>query len=161
MTTLVDFSPTTISAFQFQPTLNGTQYSATIFWNIFSSRYYLSLSDLQGNLIVYDALTSSGPSLLATFAWKEQAVTATTSLATNVPVGVPANIRISQTNSGYDGFFLGLSTGPNTMTYPLPADPQVPLPQGNLSFPLNLVQGYLDNCFLFFYDSTQQFEYSG
>jgi hypothetical protein len=160
VSTLVDFLPTAIAPFQFQPTLNGTQYQVTIPWNIFRQNFYMNLSDLQGNQIAYKALISGGPSLQAVFSWSQQVVTAVTAMPHNVPVGSPANVRVSQTSEGFDGFFRALSTGASTLTYPLAVNPQ-DAPQGTLSFPLNLVAGYLDNCFLFFSDTTMQFEFSG
>lgn len=160
MSTLVDFLPTNIAPFQFQPTLNGTQYQVMIPWNIFTPGYYLSLSDLQGNQILYRALTSSGPSLQAVFAWSEQVVGVATAVAHNVPVGSLAMVRVSQTNLGFDGFYNALAVGPTQLTYELDVNPQAAA-QGTLSFPLNLVQGVLDDCFLFYSDTTQQFEYSG
>ena len=160
MSTLVDFIPSNIAAFQFQPTLNGTQYSLTVPWNLFAQDYYISLSDLTGNLILYRSLTASGPSLQAVFSWSEQVATVVTALNHNVPVGQIASARASQTGTGFDGFYNALSLGPTSMSYPLAVNPQTS-PQGTLSFPLNLVAGVLDNCFLFYSDTTQQFEYSG
>lgn len=52
MTTYVPFLPSTIANFQFQPTLDGKQYTAIITWNLFGARYYLNLYDLQGNLVI-------------------------------------------------------------------------------------------------------------
>jgi len=162
MSTLVNFTPSTLTAFQFQPTLNGTLYAATIFWNIFGNSRYLQLTDLQGNLIVYRELTSSGPQLQATFSWVNNVATATCLLPHNVPVGVPVNALVSETNSLFDGSFMALSLGPTQLTYALNTNPLTPaMTQGQIEFPLNLVEGYLTNCFLFFYEAAQQFAFSG
>lgn len=52
MTTFVDFQPSQQAAFQFQPTLDSTVYSAVVTWNIFGRRYYFNLYDLSGVLVV-------------------------------------------------------------------------------------------------------------
>lgn len=160
MSTQVAFTPSTLAAFTFQPTLNGQQYNATVPFNFFGTTYYLQLSDLQNNLILYREIVSSGPVLQATLAWANNTATATTNVNHNVPVGTLANVLISETDTVYDGFFQALSTGPTTMTYTLNTDPNQSL-SCQLEFPLNLVQGYLSNCYLFYYDATQSFEYSG
>lgn len=162
MSTTVAFQPSTLAAPSFQATLNGSQYNATVLWNAFGNRYYLLLADLQGNPIVYQALAGSGPVLQAVLSWADQTATAVTSTSHNVPLGVPVNILVSETGLSYDGAWQGLATGPTTLTYTLTTSPNSAAPvQCNLEFPLNLVAGYLSNCYLFFYDATQSFEYSG
>ncbi len=162
MSTLVDFVPSTIAAPSFQPTLNGTQYNATILYNQFERDYYLQLSDLSGNLIVFRSLTSSGPVLQATLSWASNVAMAACTTNHNVPIATLANVLVSQTGTAYDGSWQALAVSPTTFTYALTTNPQQPAPlQCNLEFPLNLVQGYLSNCYLFYYDATEQFEYSG
>jgi hypothetical protein len=43
MTTYIPFAPSSASNFQFQPTLDGQQYTAIVTWNLFGQRYYLNL----------------------------------------------------------------------------------------------------------------------
>lgn len=52
MTTYVPFVPSAVNNFQFQPTLDGNQYTAIITWNLFGARYYLNLYDLKSNLVL-------------------------------------------------------------------------------------------------------------
>lgn len=43
MTTYFDFQESQAGPFQFQPTLDGTVYTAIVTWNTFGQRYYLNL----------------------------------------------------------------------------------------------------------------------
>jgi hypothetical protein len=159
MSTAVSFTPSSIQAFSFQATLAGAQYTITILWNVFGQRYYIQVADLSGNLILFRALSSSGPTIISQLSWASGVATVTTSLPHNVPVGWAVNIDIAQSNSGFDGDYQGLSTGPNTITYPLSVNPnQSAAVTGNLSFLTNLIEGYIDDTLVFF-DSSQQFLY--
>lgn len=59
MTTFVDFTPSITSIFNFQPTLDGTVYTLVVFWNIFGQRYYITLYDLSGNVVLTLPMISS------------------------------------------------------------------------------------------------------
>jgi hypothetical protein len=163
MTTLVDFTPSTLAPFQFQATLAGAQYTVTVLWNIFGQRYYIRIADLSGNVILYRALTGSGPTLAATLTWSNGLMTIATAAPHNVPVGALANITVSHVGSTLDGDVQALATGPSTLTYALqsndPFQGTQSTPQNAvIGFGLNLVGGYgLDT--LLWHDSTQQFEY--
>lgn len=52
MTTVTPFVPSTNATFQFQPTLDGTTYTAIVTWNLFAQRFYFNLYTLQGALVV-------------------------------------------------------------------------------------------------------------
>lgn len=162
MSTTVQFTPNTSSAFRFQPVIAGKQYTAVITWNIAGERYYLNLFDTSGNLVLTTAVVSSGPRVSATMTWVDTGVggvaTATTAAPHNVPVGRLAQVHISQTNSAYDGNWRVLATGPNTLTFAIgnPNQSQ-PLP-GQLSFDLNLVAPLGAGWLIFRYD-VQQFEF--
>jgi hypothetical protein len=166
VSTFVTFQPSTTAAFSFPLTLTGTPYVATITWNVFGERYYLNLADLSGNPVLCRALVSSGPRYQASFNWANGTATATIVGAHNVPVGNVVDVRTSQTGTPFDGEYRALSTGPNTLTYPIQVNPQVPTPQnGTLSFDLNLVAEVLDPSgnpivgWLLYHCDTQQFEF--
>ena len=151
MSTIVAFTPSSIQAFSFQATLGGSQYTVTILWNVFGQRYYIKVEDLSGNLIIFRALTSSGPTIISQLSWVNGVATVTSSLPHNVPVGWAVNINVGQSNSGFDGNFQGLSTGANTITYNLSSNPNESASiTGNLNFLVNLIQGYIDDTLVFF-----------
>lgn len=162
MSTVVPFTPSTTSVFGFQPVIAGTQYSATVTWNLYAQRYYLNLYDTGGNLILCTAIVGSGPKLQATLTWESTGFTgvATVETATphNIPVGQLANVYISQTDTGFDGAQQVLATGPTTVIYAL-ANPNVNEPvAGQMSFPVNLVQA-LGAGWLIYNYADQTFEY--
>jgi hypothetical protein len=159
MTTLVTFMPSALAPFAFQPTINGVQYNVTVPYNEFGQRYYINVSDLAGTPIIYRSLVSSGPRLQASLSWASGVATATTTANLNVPVGVPVNTRIAQSNSGFDGTYQALSTGAMTLTYPLMINPNQPVPiAGIVNFDVNLLGG-LGIGSLWYHFDTQQFEY--
>jgi hypothetical protein len=158
-TTFVAFTPTSIAPFTFQPTINGVQYNVSVPYNEFGQRYYVNVTDLSGNPIIFTALVSGGPSLLASLSWASGVATATTTINHNVPLGWPVNMRLSQSNSGFDGTYQALSTSPVTLTYPLPVNPNKSMPvTGTVNFDINLLSG-LGIGSLWYQDSTGQFEF--
>lgn len=161
MSTTVQFSPSTAAAFRFQPVIAGKQYTAIITWNV-HGRYYLNLFDTSGNLVLSRPVVSSGPLVSATLTWQDTGVgsvaTAVTAAPHNVPVGALANVRISQTDTPYDGFWQVLATGPNSLTFAI-ANPNEPQPiAGQLSFDVNLVAALGGGWLIYRFD-VQQFEY--
>lgn len=160
MSTFVDFAPTGTEPFQFQPILNGTQYTALITWNIFGERYYLNLYDLSNNLIVCEALTESGPMLRCALTWADNVATAVCQAPHNVPIADVAYLRISQTDgSTYEGVYLGTAVDEVTLTFDLTTNPDQPVAiAGTLSFDLDLLGGYGIGS-LYFHADTQQFEF--
>jgi hypothetical protein len=59
MATLVPFNESNISTFSFQPTLDGTTYSANIVYNNYAQRWYLSIYTFGGVLELFTPLTAS------------------------------------------------------------------------------------------------------
>lgn len=59
MTTLTLFNPQSNQVLQFNPTLDGITYVAQCPFNIFGQRYYISIFDSFGNLIMNRPLTGS------------------------------------------------------------------------------------------------------
>ena len=169
MSTLVDFQPSTTAPFSFGLTLNGASYVATITWNIFGQRYYLNLTDPNGVLILCRPLTASGPQLAAALNWANETAAVMTSANHSIPIGSLAAVRIYGTGTAFDGMAQVLSTGPQSLSYPLASNPNQPgAVSGTISFDLNLVDGAVlsdgvtpvGGWLLFHYESLQ-FEDSG
>lgn len=59
MTTFVQFKPSQFANFQFSPTLDGISYTAICTWNIYAPRYYISIYDNNGTLIVTNPIVGS------------------------------------------------------------------------------------------------------
>jgi hypothetical protein len=155
----VNFIPSTISSFQFQPTIGGVQYNANVTWNVFGQRYYITITDLQNNLIICRSVVSSGPQLLANFEWLDNVAYVSTQVPHNIPVGSLANVVMTGTDSGFDGPVQVLSTGASTVTYPLTTNPQqTDNVAGAMSFVVNLVEG-TGLGWLTYWWSLQQFQF--
>ena len=57
--TVIPFLPSATQPFEFQPTLDGIQYTAFVKWNVFGRRYYLELYQLDGARVLTTALIGS------------------------------------------------------------------------------------------------------
>jgi hypothetical protein len=57
--TIVPFTPVTNANFQFFPELDGVTYTATITWNAFGLRYYITLTTNQNVTIFTQPLIGS------------------------------------------------------------------------------------------------------
>jgi hypothetical protein len=160
-TTFVQFVPSTAAAFQFQPVIAGQTYNAEIDYNAFGQRFYLNLTDLSGNQILYCALAETGPSFAAALTWVNGVATVTLQEPHLVPIGQLALGRISGTDSGFDGMdLLMLAVNATTLTYQLGADPEVEPISGLLSFDVNLISGIVPNGLFVYHSDTQQFEFA-
>lgn len=163
MSTSVPFTPSTTSAFTFQPSIAGVQYTAVVTWNLFGQRYYLNLFDTSGNLILCTAIVSSGPRFGVTLSWENDGVagvaTAITNAPHNVPVGTLANVYISQTGTAFDGYQQALATGPQTLTYGLSNPDETQPVIGQASFNVNLVATVIPSGWLIYRYDEQLFEF--
>jgi len=160
-TTFVAFIPSTTGAFQFQPVIAGTTYNAEIDYNAFGQRFYLNLTDLSGNSVHYCALAETGPSFPATLTWALGVATVSLTQPHQVPIGQQVLVRISGTDSVFDGLqWQMLATNPTTLTYQLPEDPEVEPTQGLLSFDINLLEGIVPGALFVWHSDTKQFEFS-
>jgi hypothetical protein len=52
VTDIIRFTPSTTSNFQFQVTLDGSQYNVIVNWNIYGQRYYVNIYDVNNRLVV-------------------------------------------------------------------------------------------------------------
>ena len=164
MSTVVPFTPSTTSAFTFSPVIGGVQYNAIVNWSISGLRYYLALYDTSGTLVLNTAIVASGTKLGVTLSWSNDGVSGLASAVTNaphnVPVGQLANVYISQTGTGFDGYWQALATGPETLTYALSNPDENQPVSGQLSFNVNLVATIGISGLLIFNYSDNTFEYA-
>jgi len=52
VTNVIRFTPSNNSNFQFQVTLDGSQYNIIVNWNIYGERYYVNIYDVNNTLVV-------------------------------------------------------------------------------------------------------------
>lgn len=159
MTTYFNFTPSATAAFQFQPTLDGQVYNATILWSLFGQRYYLQLADLSGNIIVYEALAGSDTGVnISSLVWSQGDVTLTTSAPHGYDIGKVIDLTVSGcAPAGYNGRYQCQITGADTLVYALASNPGVTTGFGALTYDISLVSGYFAST-LVFRQPNQQFE---
>ena len=178
-TTYTQFTPTTNTAFSFQATLDGESYNVVLTYNLVGQRYYVTIYDLSGNLIVSRGLVTSTATNSATFSWADGIASVSTSQPHGIALGSVARVTVSNTGgSGYDGVFPMLSTGSTSLQYALPANPAASggnvtssasgsapttvsgTVEQNISFPLQKLDGSYFSSTLVYRSNTEQFEVS-
>lgn len=150
--TVYPFQPNAAQNLVFNPVLDGVTYTATVTWNVFGQRWYLNLTDVNGNLVLCTAVVSSAdPQPLAALSWSDGLVTAETVDPHGVPVGAQANLLLQgDTPSGYDGLQLVTATGPSGFTYPLATDPGTAVQLGACGGIVDLGAGLFGSLLLYF-----------
>ena len=63
MTTLVPFTPTAISAFSFQATLDGSLYQVLVTWNLYSQGWFINILDADNALVLCEPAVGSPPQI--------------------------------------------------------------------------------------------------
>lgn len=162
MTTLVDFQPSSQSAFQFQATLDGLVYTIIVTWNLFGQRYYINVYDVANNLIVCKAIVGSPVGVkLQGISWETGFATGLTIEPHGFKVGSTINLTIDGvTPAGYNGTFECFITSPQSFTYPLADDPvDVASVLGSVSYNVDLLGGYFEST-LVYRQANAQFEVS-
>ena len=165
MTTYIPFTPSAVSAFQFQCVLDGQPYNVTVTANLFRSSnnstgaFYINVTDVNGDLIVSRAMGGSPVGQnLASLSWANGKVTATTQAPHGYKIARIVTLTISGASpDGYNGTFPCLVTSPTTFTYPLATNPGMATVPGTASFNVNLVGGLFASS-LVFRTANQQFE---
>lgn len=161
VTTVTAFQPSSTAPFQFQPTLDGDVYNVVVTWNLFGARYYVSIYQLDGALVVTLPLIGSASGVnVSSLAWSGGVVTATT----EAPHGYAVASVVALTVAGcapdaYNGQFDCVVTGPSTLTYQLADDPGSFTQLGTIAYDISLVDGYFDTTMVF-REASQSFEVS-
>ena len=156
---LVPFTPSATSVFQFSPVLNGTTYQATVTWNVFGQRYYVNLATAAGAHVLTTAVVSSGPRLRVALSWANGYASAQAGAPHSIPIGECADLRISDTGTGYDGQWQAFATGADSFSYVAPNPEVATSPTGTAQQLANMVGGVLPGALLLFHFDTLQFEY--
>jgi hypothetical protein len=160
MTTLFPFVPTVRPpAPSFQPTLDGNVVTITLNVNQFGQRYYALCVDQTGTIIFNVPLIESPPAMpISTLTFDLNSLTATVTLVNphSYALGATVNLTIAgAVPTGWNGTTLMLATGPNTLTFPLSADPGVMQVAGSLSYLISICKGFFNSTLVF---RNQQFE---
>lgn len=161
MTTFFQFLPTATVAFQFQPTLDGKQYTAVVTWNFASKRYYISLFSLSGiRIFTLPVIGSIDAVPIQSASWANGFVTMITAQSHGFALHDTVNLLLSgMAPDAYNGLVRAFITDLNEFQFPLAADPGSPTQFGVVNYNINIAAGYF-NSTLIFRESAQQFEVS-
>lgn len=157
--TTFPFNPTPLQNVSFNPVLGGTTYVANITWNLFGQRWYLNLSDSNGNLIISTAVVSSQDQQgISSITWADNLVTVETLAPHNIPIGTKAELFLSgNAPTAYDGLYTVSITGPSSFTFPLETDPGLSTVQGVFGSVIDLSAGLVPGAMLLYYAAISAF----
>lgn len=157
--TAYPFNPSPLQNATFNPVLGGNVYAATIVWNVFGQRWYLNLTDTQGNLLISTAVVSSqDPQGISSITWADNLVTVETTSPHWLPLGSQARVYVSgYAPDAYNGLQTVNITGPSSFTYQLDSDPGETTVAGTFGSVIDLSAGLAGDSMLLYYAATNQF----
>lgn len=162
MPSYVQFIPQATQAFTFSATLDGAPVTCQVPWNLFANRWYLSLTDTSGLLIVYRALAASpDPIVIKSMTWDaDDGVFVETVTPHMLEFMSTCNLTIRGVNPiVLNGVWPCFVTGPTTFNYQPTGLQIAPIQSfGQMSYDINLGEGYFTVSTLVFRQSTQLFE---
>ena len=164
MTTYVPFVPPSDAPFSFNATLDGSQYTVTVLFNIYSQRRYVQVADQYGNVIFLVPMIESPPlSELASISWAagitSGLVTAVAQSPLPYPIGSIANLTVyGASPSAYNGLNQCVIATPYSFTYPLASNPGVATAAGAWTQDIPINAGYFVTSTLVWRPDTGTFE---
>jgi hypothetical protein len=162
--TFTNFTPSVsaVPPFQFSAVFDGNTYNVSLTWLVFGQRWYFTVSDLFGNLVVYAAVIGSSVGAeIAAASWSNGFVTIETSTPHGFLVGATVEATIVNCQpDALNGTFPAYVNDRFTMTFPLPADPGPATALGSVEYNINLVTAYFETSSLVFRTANNQFEVS-
>lgn len=156
------FMPSVTAPFQFQPTLDGAQYVASIRWNMAWQRWYLFVDQVNGvNVCTLGLSGSPVGAKIAGAIFDEASLTASITTATPHGYGIGKTIELSVRGmqpEAWNGSLLCFVTGPDSISYSLANNPGAATQLGTVSFDINLVAGYFQESSLVWRPGAAQIE---
>jgi hypothetical protein len=158
--TYIDFVPSAITAPQFQVQLDGNTYNVVLTVNLSGQRYYVSIYQLDGTLVVCQPLYGSPVGIpILSSSWANGTVSIVTGVANH---GLAKNSTVNLTISGmspdaYNGQYECFVTSRIGFSYDLSADPGQSVMQGSANQNFSLTQGYFTDQ-LIYRQANSQFE---
>ena len=152
------FSTLPKGPFAFQPVLDGSTYKANVTWNIFGQRWYLTLSDQSGNVIVHTAIVESPPFFsITSLSWdgERQLVTIETVAPHNLPLGAVIDLTLREASPDvFNGKWEMTVASPTSLTFEMATDPGQPVLLGNFGRDIDLTAGYFSTSVLVYRNET-------
>lgn len=160
--TAYPFIPSVTAPFQFQPTLDGTQYVATVRWNIASQRWYLFVDQVSGANVLTLGMTGSPIGVAVSSADFDEAalvVDLITAFPHGYAIGATINLSVrGMAPDGWNGSFQCFITGPNGISYSLATNPGAATMLGAVTYDINLAAGYFQDSSLVWRPGAAQIE---
>jgi len=151
VTTRFPLLPNTQQQFQFQPTLDGTIFQASVPWNLSGQRYYINLIDPNGIRVMTLPLVGSRDAVsMQNITWKNGIVTVTTTVPHQFMMGKTIDLYVlGVLPVEYNGLVRVLVSGLSEVQYKLTANPGPYSQLGVLDYVLNLAAGYFTSTMVF------------
>lgn len=159
--TVINFTPArTNPPFTFTATLDGAQYNCVVTWLVFGQYWYITISDLSNNLILYRRLVGSECGFnIQSLSWSNGYVDITTTAPHGYLRKSTIQLRVSGcTPDAFNGIVSAYVIDTVTLQYPLILNPGTPTALGLVNYDINIVGGYFQTSTLVFRPVNNQFE---
>jgi hypothetical protein len=159
LTTVIDFAPSNSAPFQFQATLDNSNYTAIVTWNLAGQRYYVNLYSLAGDLIFCLPLISSPSGLQIQIAsWFAGKALITTAVPHGYKVGSTLFLTLAGfTPDAWNGLKELLVVSPAGLQFLVSSDPGTVSVFGSINFDISMTAGYFTST-LVYREANAQFE---
>lgn len=160
MTTYFQYVPNNTAPYEFQPTLDGQAYIATVTWSFFGVRYYVNLYQADGTLVFSLPLVGSPiGTAIQSLTWENGYVRAKTIEPHGLLMLATINLSVSNcAPAAYNGEVRGFVTKEDEVMYPLATNPGKATMLGRVDHNVNLAAGYFTESTLVYREPSQQFE---
>lgn len=158
----INFTPSQTIVPTFPLVLDGATYTGTVTWNLFGQRYFLNVLGPGNTLVFTTAIVETGAAkTIQSLSWNPASLTTTviTMLPHYYALGATVSLTILGSTTagdglatGYNGTFLMLATGPQTLTYFASTFPGTPVIPGQVQYQVDLAAGYFNDVLI--YQST-------
>lgn len=144
MAEVFQFTPTVQAPFTFQPTLDGSTYSAAVKWNLFGQRWYLIVTQLTGELVFcLPLLGSPDGTQIESIVWANGTARVTCASPHKYRINQTVNITVRGClPDAYNGLVRAFIVDQLTFTYPITTDPGGASQFGIQTYDINIAGGY-------------------
>ena len=145
MATLTPFVPRPRQPFTWQPVLDGATVRATVTWNLFGQRWYVTITDGDGARVLTTPLVGSpDPQPVTAAAWDgvRQRLVVTCATPHGVRPGAMADLTLSGfAPMAFCGAFRFLATSSTALAAPMTVDPGVATVLGAVGRDVDMLAG--------------------
>ena len=156
------FQPNPTGPTRFTPTLDGATHQAEVVWSVFGRRWFLRVTDPEGDLVIFTAVIGSSefrPIAGLALDRIRGRVTLQTSEPHNVPLGATAVFTVrGAVPDSLNGTFLMLAEGRMTLSYAMPQNPGPVIQTGAYGREIDLVAGRFRSSRLVYREAANRFE---